>query len=197
MSQVASPPSPDRRVYIGRIVKVRGLRGDLKILPLTWDANRFRELEGVWVATPAGELRFMTFKRSRIEGQKVFVRFDDAPRRDLAEPLVGSELFVDEKQRAPLPEDYYYHDDLLGCEVICSERGPIGVVEEILEMPANEVWIVRGELGEVLVPAVRQFVNKLDLSKRRIEVTLPEGLVSAEREREPNADRHREDQTDS
>lgn len=177
MTEQASPPAPERRVIIGRIVKVRGLRGDLKILPLTFDPSRLTQLEGVWLSTPEGEERYLTPKRMRVEGGMVFVRFREVARRDLAEPLVGSELFVDIDQRSELPEDHYYHDDVIGCEVICSREGRLGILQRVLEMPGNDVWQVVGNRGEILVPVLKHVVDEFDFENRTIRVTLPEGLL--------------------
>lgn len=173
------PPAPERRVLIGRIVKVRGLRGDLKIQPLTWRPQRFLEMKGVWAAMPGGEERFLAFKRVREENGVVYVRFVDVARRELAEPLVGSELFIDEADRSPLPEDSYYIDDVVGCEVICTEHGSLGHLQQVLEMPGNDIWQVTGPFGEVLVPVIHEVVHTIDTKSRRIEVTLPEGLIES------------------
>lgn len=181
MSPDFVPPDPSRRVMIGRIVKVRGLRGDLKVLPFTWRPERFLDLKGVWLTTLQGEDRYLTFKRVRLEQAILFVRFNEAPRRDLAEVLVGAELFVDEADRDPLPADTYYFDDLLGCEVICSQRGDLGRLVEVMDLPANDVWRVEGPYGEILIPAIHEVVDEVDLKAKRIRVTLPDGLIDEEK----------------
>ncbi|MFH0881836.1 MAG: ribosome maturation factor RimM [bacterium] len=187
---MGSPHSPDpqRRVLVGRIVKARGLRGDLKILPMTWRPDRFQEMEGVWAALPGGEERYLTFKRVRQEGGMVYARFADVVRRDLAEPLVGSELFIDEDDRYPLPDDRYYIDEVIGCEVVCNRLGNLGHLQEVLETPANDIWRVTGPLGEVLIPVIRDVIVSIDIKNRRIEVTLPEGLVDSESSNDTESD---------
>ena len=173
-----SLPPPERRVLIGTIVKVRGLRGDVKIVPLTWRPERFDDLEGVWVVLGDGDERYLTFKRIRLESGIVFVRFNEAPRRDLAEELVGGELFIDVEERDPLPEDRFYLDDLLGCEVICSRYGRLGTLNRVMDLPANDVWVVDGgQYGEILIPAIREVVRTVDTAAKRIDVTLLEGLI--------------------
>jgi len=174
------PPDPQRRVLIGRIVKVRGLRGDLKILPMTWRPDRFQQMDGVWAALPSGEERYLTFKRVREEGGTVYARFVEVARRDLAEPLIGAELFIGEDDRSPLPEDRYYVDDIIDCEVTCTRLGELGKVQEVLEMPANDIWLVSGPLGEILIPVIRDVIVSIDVESRRITVALPQGLVDAE-----------------
>ncbi|MCB2200339.1 ribosome maturation factor RimM [bacterium] len=177
---ISIPPLPplERRVLIGTIVKVRGLRGDLKIVPLTWRPDRFDDLDGVWVARKGEEEQYFTFKRVRLEGGMVYVRFNEAPRRDLAEELVGGELFIDADERDPLPENRFYLDDLVGCEIHCRTFGPLGTLREVMDLPANDVWIVNGgQYGEILIPAIQEVVHKVDTTARRIEVTLMEGLI--------------------
>lgn len=171
-------PPPDRRVLIGTIVKVRGLRGDLKIVPLTWRPERFEDLDGVWLKSDGEEEKYLTFKRIRFEGGMIYVRFNEAPRRDLAEELVGSELFIDVAERDPLPEDRFYLDDLVGCEVVCSKYGSLGKLHEVMDLPANDVWVIQsGPYGEVLVPAIREIVQRVDTDAKRVDVTLMEGLI--------------------
>lgn len=179
------PPAPDKRVLLGTIVKVHGLRGDVKVAPLTWRPERFEHLQSIWVASDDEAPVLHTLKRVRVERGMVYLRFAELPRRDLVEPLVGRELFIDEKDREPLPEGYYYLDDLVGCRVHCSQYGNLGEVVEVMESRGNDVWIVRGPYGEVLVPAIQQVVQSVDIESRCIEVTLLEGLVEEKDEESP------------
>ncbi len=176
MNKLECPPE-NRRILIGKLIRVRGLQGDLKVLPFTWDPERFFQLDGVWCNTFNHLPRFFTFKRVRVEGDSVYVRFREAPTRELAESLLGADLFLDESERAVLPEDYYYYDDIIGCQIHCSRYGNVGNVQEILEAPAGEIWRVFGEYGEVLIPVIKEFVEKIDTPNRSILVNLPEGLV--------------------
>lgn len=180
MSAASQAPAPDRRILIGRIVKVRGLRGDLKILPLTWKLERFAELDNIWVHTAAGEDRLLTVKRLRIEGEMVFARFSETPLRELAEPLVGGELFIDVADRAELPEGRYYIDDVIGCNVVCSRYGELGTLTRVLDFPANDVWQVDGPYGEVLIPVIHDVVDEVDPASGSIRVTLPDGLIETD-----------------
>jgi len=173
-------PEKSRRVLIGKIVKVRGLRGDLKILPLTWRPERFEEFDSLLVVLPNGEINRYTIKRLRVENSMIFVRFQEVPRRDLAEELVGGEIYIDIDQRDELPEDMYYLDDLEGCKVVCSQFGDLGKITDIMDLPANNVWQVNGQYGEVLIPAIKEMVDDIDLVNKLIHVTLLDGLISQE-----------------
>ncbi len=171
-------PPPSRRLQIGLIAKVRGLRGDLKIAPMTWDVYRFEELDGVWVEMTGQEPQFYTFKRMRIEGQAVYVRFKEAPLRELAEKLVGGEVFIDDSQRLELFDDMYYIDDLVGCKIVDETHGELGTVTGVIDQAAQDIWQVDGPFGEVLIPAVIEFIVEMDLENRIINVDLPDGLIN-------------------
>jgi len=174
-------PDESRRILIGRIVKVRGLRGDLKIVPFTWLPDRFQFLESVLVLLPDGEIKPLTLTRTRVENSMIFVRFKEAGHRDLAEELIGGEIYIDINERAPLPEDMYYLDDLEGCGVTCSIHGDLGKIVEVLDLPANDVWRVVGRFGEVLIPVIKQVVDKILVEERIVHVTLLEGLIDQEK----------------
>lgn len=184
MSSVPACPPLERQVQIGKVVKIRGLRGDLKILPLTWNPDHFNDLEGLWFHKPDGSDEYHSLKRVRVDGAIVFVRLKDCPTRELAEPLVGSELFIDEEFRADLPENRYYIDDLVGCQVKCRKNGALGRLDEVMEMPANDVWVVHGEKGEILVPAIKSVVVDVQVEAKAILVELPEGLMPEDVDKE-------------
>ncbi|MBD3165728.1 16S rRNA processing protein RimM [bacterium] len=179
MSEPRPVPHPDRRVYIGRVARVRGLRGDLRVVPLTWDHHRFERLDELWCEAPDQSVHHLHIKRLRVESDAVFLRFQETPLRDLAEPLVGGRLFIDIEDRAELPDDMFYHDDAIGCEVVDVERGPLGTVTGVLSPSAHEVLEVTGPSGEILIPVAGGMVVEMDLAGKTIRVDLPEGLIEA------------------
>ena len=97
---------------------------------------------------------------------------------DAASQLVGKTLLVPESQ---LPEGFALHDveRLVGLEVCDASRGLLGTIEEVMQGVANDVWVVRGPLGEVLVPVVPEMVLSVD-EGAAIQVDLPVGLVEGE-----------------
>ncbi len=178
---VPDPPPKDRRVGIGVVVKAHGLKGDLKVQPATWRIERFADLEGVWLEGKDGRIHWLTPKRLRFEPGAVYIRFNEAPVREYAAPLIGGQLFVDMDDRDELPEDLYYMDDLVGCKVTCSKHGDLGTITEVMDLPANDVWQVQGPFGEVLIPAIREVVQQVDVEAKTIQVTLLEGLLPEEK----------------
>ena len=86
-------------------------------------------------------------------------------------------MTVDREQVPTLPTDSYYIFELVGCAVEDESGTPIGVVEEVLEMPSTDVYVVRGSHGEILIPAVKDYVKTVETGQRRIVVGGIEELV--------------------
>ncbi len=180
---IPEPPEPDRRVTIGQVVKAHGLKGDLKVQPLTWRPERFAELDRVWLESVDGRIHWLTPKRVRIEPGAVYLRFMEAPVREFVEPLINGRLFIDQADRDELPDDLYYVDDLVGCRVTCTVNGDLGTINDVMDLPANDVWQVDGPHGEVLIPAIHDVIDEIDIDKKQIRVTLPEGLLPEEQDK--------------
>lgn len=88
-------------------------------------------------------------------------------------------LQIEETEVYPLPKGVYYHFQLEGLEVIDVKRGPLGILSEILETGANDVYVVNSpRFGEILIPALKEVILKIDLDSARMEVALLPGLVA-------------------
>ena len=173
-------PKPDRRITIGMVVKAHGLKGDLKIQSSTWRPERFTDLKNIWLEGKDGRVHWLTPRRVRIESNAIYIRFKEAPVREYAQPLIGGRLFVDEGERDKLPEDLFYIDDLIGCKVTCSIHGDLGTIVDVMDTLANDVWQVNGPRGEVLIPAIQEMVDSVDIEAKQIQVTLLDGLLPSQ-----------------
>ncbi|MCZ7627436.1 MAG: ribosome maturation factor RimM [Candidatus Methylomirabilis sp.] len=97
-----------------------------------------------------------------------------------AEQLVGRELLIPRSAAPTLPEGSYYHADLIDLRVVTEEGRELGQIAEILETGANDVYVVRGEGSEWLLPATREVVRRVDLAQGMMVVRLLEGMIEAE-----------------
>ena len=160
------------RLVVGRIAKAHGIRGEVAIDVVSDEPARFAPGARVF----AGE-RTLIVETARAHHDRVLVRFEDVPDRSTAETLKGLELTVPISEARPLDDEWsFYPHQLTGLAVV-NERGDVlGTMDRVEENPANDLWIVRTDGGEVFVPAVRDIVVRVDLSTGTIVLRPPEGL---------------------
>lgn len=148
-------------IIIGKLGKVRGLDGALKIIPLTDFEGRFDDLTEVFVG---GNLR--QIEKVFHIGDELFVKFKCVDDRESAQKLTNKMLTVPRSQAAPLEDGEYYTFDIIGCEVFAGEK-KIGVVTEVLKTGSNDVFKIQGD-EEILIPALKSVVQKIDVTAKKI-----------------------------
>jgi 16S rRNA processing protein RimM len=174
MKQHAEP----QYLAIGRITMPFGVQGEVKVAIHTGWPHRFALLEQVYIGDEAAsQLQATKVERARLHKGQAILKLAACPDRDAAEVLRGQWLFVPRSEAVPTDEGEYYIYQIVGLEVWEGERH-LGRVVEVLEMPAeaNDVYVVRGPRGELLLPALRQVILKVDLEAGRMEVAVPPGL---------------------
>ncbi|MCH8319499.1 MAG: 16S rRNA processing protein RimM [Acidobacteria bacterium] len=162
---------------IARIVKKRGVRGEVAAELLTDFPERFSSLDEVRIFN--GETEYWEeIEKHWFHKNRVILKFRGRDRPEEVEELIGGDVQVSEDQRVSLPQDSYYHSDLIGCKVLENEE-VLGGVTGILETGAAgcNLVVTRADGGEFMVPLVRKFVLKVDVGKKVIQVNLPSGLV--------------------
>lgn len=160
---------------VGRILRPWGVRGELKVEILTEDPARFERLETVYVGPLFVPYRL---ERARLHSGAVLLKLAGCDDRTAAEVLRGLLVQVAMEDALPLEEGEYWAYQILGLEVWTSDGDLLGVVQEVLDTGANDVYVVRGRSGrEVLIPALKSVVLDIDLAAERMLVELPEGLT--------------------
>jgi 16S rRNA processing protein RimM len=163
-------------VAVGRIVGPWGLRGDLKVEPLTDFPQRFAAGRSLCLGGVA-----YSIERCRWQRGRAILKLAGIDSATAAETLRDRLLEVPEEELRPLGEGEYYHFQILGLEVRTTAGEVLGRVEQIISTGSNDVFVVRGQRGEVLIPAVDDVVKSVDPAAGRIEVEAVEGLLPAER----------------
>jgi 16S rRNA processing protein RimM len=168
---------------VGRILKVFGIRGECVVQPMTTSPARFRALKHVYLAPPSeveadGSVPDtpMTVEQVWIQKRGIRVKFSEVKDRTAAESLVGRLLLVDEHHRARVPRGTYFVHDIIGMTVHTDEGAEIGTVRDVLHMPAQDVYAIDTPRGELLLPAVKEFILAVDTASRRMTVHLIEGM---------------------
>lgn len=161
------------RVAVGRINGVWGVRGHVKVTPLTSNPERLVAGATLYVA---GEPRRVV-DVVHPQGYPC-MRFEGFPDRTAAEALRGALIEIDEADLTPLPEGEYYLHDLEGLEVVTAAGEHIGRLKEVLTTGANDVYVIaRPGKADALIPAIADVVLSVDIEGRRMTIEPMPGLL--------------------
>ena len=172
--------SKEERLSIGKIIGLHGVRGEVKVL-VYGDMEDFTWKE-VFLAG-GGVPRILRVEGARRHKGFFLVKLEGLDTRDAAGKLVGFELQVPRGELPELSDEEYYYFDLEGLEVWTDENKFLGRVVKIFPTGSNDVFEVKGPLGDVLIPAIEDVVREVDLEGKRITVHLLEGLIPEEKKK--------------
>jgi 16S rRNA processing protein RimM len=154
---------------IGKAAGTHGIRGELRVEP--WcDSPAF--LAGFETVYIGGTPRKVA--QSRVHKSFVLMKLDGTDTVEAAQALRGAVLSID-RSGVALPEGRFFIQDLIGLGVFDGEER-VGTLYDVLTTPAHDVYVVRGEDGEHMIPAVPEFVKEIDVENGVIKVTLIEGM---------------------
>lgn len=164
---------------IGEVLKPQGVRGQVKVRPDTNDPCRFAELEQVYVSQGEGYVPWAISDASVRDGY-VYCTLNHASTRDDAEHQRGAVLYVDRSHAVPLGENEYYISDLIGCTVQDRQGKKLGILADVLQPGANDVYEIKTSKGIMYVAALPFVVSNVDIMAGVItldEARLPEVAV--------------------
>ena len=165
-------PQDHQLIVVGRVVAPWGVKGEVKVEVMTDFPDRFSPGEEVHIdGCP------MRIENSRWHKGRVTLKLDTVDSVEAAEKLRGRWLEIPSSKLRPLPQDQYYQFQLIGLEVWTTEGQHLGRIADILPTGSNDVYLVQGELGELLIPAIEDVVKSVELEKGRIVVELIAGLL--------------------
>ena len=162
---------------VGVITSAHGIRGEVNVFPTSDDPERFEKLESVIVKKGAQE----TIRR--IENVKYFkkmviLKLEGIDDRNAAELLKSNDLMVDREHAQKLEEGEYFIADLIGLKVVTDDGQELGILKDVMETGANDVYIVKTAGGkEILLPVIPDCVLRVDLETGLVEVHLMPGLL--------------------
>ena len=155
------------RVAVARVVGSWGIRGQVRVEVLTVHHDRFAP--GARLYIQAQPYTVLTSHRRR---QQMVLQLQGIQTPEAAEALRGALLEVPESELRPLPADTFYHFQIMGLEVYTEEGEHLGTVADIIATGSNDVYVVRKEGQEVLLPAIEDVVRSINLAERRLVVQL-------------------------
>jgi 16S rRNA processing protein RimM len=162
-------------IAVGRITRAHGVNGEVAVMPLSEVDARFQPGSRLFVGE-SGRNRVIV-RAARPHRNRLLVSFEGVIDRDRAEALGGQYLFVRAEEAPELPEGEYWTFQLVGCEVATESGRALGRLREVIHTQANDVWVVEGDGGEVLVPALKEVVVSVEAANGRIVVREIPGLT--------------------
>ena len=164
------------RFRVGVIAGTHGLRGEVKVFPTTEDPRRFSDLEKVILVTGREE-RTLKIRSVKYFKKFVILGFEGMDRIEDVEKLKGSELMIGREDAIPLEEGEYFIPDLIGLKVVTDDGRELGVIKDVIETGANNVYDVQDDNGKrILIPAIPQCILDVRLEEGDMTVHLLPGL---------------------
>lgn len=164
-------------LQVGAVTSTHGLAGEVKVFPTTDDPKRFKKLKKVLIDTGKG-MRELEVAHVKFFKNLVILKFCGCDKIEDVMGFKGRDLYVTRENAVKLKKNEYFIADLIGMKVFLEDGTYLGMLAEVLQTGANDVYEVHMEDGrEVLVPAIRQCILDVDIEAEKMTVHLLEGLL--------------------
>jgi 16S rRNA processing protein RimM len=166
---MAAQPS---HVIVARIVAPFGIKGEVKAEVLTDFPDRLALRQTVLLGREDEALRRFTIRSVRFHQGQALLTFEECPDRTAAEGLRGLYVQIPSSEAAPLPDGHYYYHQIIGLDVWGTDGLPYGKITSVMTTGSNDVYVVEGERGRILVPALAGVVSAVDIEAGRMTVDM-------------------------
>lgn len=170
------PQSINDRVIIGKIVGVHGNKGTLKIHSYAESLQIFEAGAFIAINIPDSGERDYEIDWIKPHSRGALLALKNVKNRDQAETLIGADLIIEKVALPELEAGVYYWYDLIGLKVFTTDGRYLGTLESIVETGANDVYVVKDDVREILIPALESVVRSIDTDTKVMRVELPDGL---------------------
>lgn len=157
-------------IAVGKIVKAHGVRGEVKVFPLTNLSGRFESLTTVILERKDGVRIETEINSIRGSADNIIASFTAIETREQADEIRGAFISVRREDMPTLDSDQYYTIDLVGMSVRDEQGTDLGTIEEVIEYPASAALVIRSATGVIEMPAVRDFIITVDMDEKTVTV---------------------------
>ena len=162
---------------VGVITSTHGVHGEVKVFPTTDDVKRFKRLKEVLLDT-GRELKPMEVESVKFFKNMVILKFKGFDNINDIEIYKGKDLLVTRDKAVKLAPNENFIVDLIGLQVVTDEGEDFGVMKDVLQTGANDVYVVEMKNGkEVLLPAIKQCILDVNLDEQKMIVHVMDGLL--------------------
>jgi len=167
---------PGDLISVGEIINTWGIRGEVKVWPLTDFPERFKP-GAAFRMEKDDRFRTLTVETARFHKNVLLIKFLEIADTNAAGEIKGGILKITRDQLSDLPPDSFYIFEIIGMEVLTTGGVLLGRVKDILTAGGNDIYVVAGEFKDYLIPAVKQVVRKVDSENRRMVIEPMDGLL--------------------
>jgi 16S rRNA processing protein RimM len=170
-------PEAARVIGVGRVAGTHGLKGALRVRCDNSDSTVLQSVTRVFVEASSGVREYALAGVARLNRNHLKIALEGVNDVNAAEALRGGSVMVAVADLPQLRPGEFYYFQAIGCEVILTDGRRLGVIEEVFATGANEVWVVRRDGSEVLVPVIEDVVKAMDFQRRRVTIEPIPGLL--------------------
>lgn len=161
---------------VGKLINSHGIKGEVKIYPLTDDVERFNYLKSAYLGKDKIPVSIQGVKIHKGMALLKFKEFND-----INEILKYKDeyLYVDEDNKVLLPDNHFFISDLISCKVFDMKNNYIGDIIDVLQGYSNDVYVIKDSMQnkEYLVPAVKAFIKDVNIKEKLILIDPVEGMI--------------------
>lgn len=151
---------------VAQILRPHGVKGEVKVYPLTDDISRFKKLREAYIERN-GQYESVSVEGSKRAADAVVLKIAGVDTPEQAEKLRRLYILVDRQHAVRLPEGTWFVSDIIGCSVESSDGEELGVVKDVFETNANDVYEIAGR-RRLMVPALKKLLKTVDIVNKRI-----------------------------
>lgn len=159
---------------IGKIINTHGIKGELKIYPLTDDISRFDSLKTAYIGEDKLIVNAVGVKYNK---DMPIIKLNEFNNINEVIKFKNEYLYVDDNNLMKLADDRYFVFDLLDCKVEDIKGDFIGIIKDVIENPSNDTYLIVNDDKEYLVPAVKEFVKDIDIDNKLIIIDPIKGMI--------------------
>lgn len=167
------------RLKVGKIVNTHSLKGEVKVISSTdFEEERFKKGSKLLITRGNQLIREVVVESYRNHKNFLLVKFEEIDSVEEAEKLKNLQIKIDSTEVGELEENEFYFHQIIGCEVFDENDKNLGEIIDILTPGANDVWVIKGENGkEILIPYIEDVVKKIDITNKKVNIEVMEGLI--------------------
>ncbi len=162
---------------MGKVVATHGIRGQLRIAVYSGIFDTILSLDSLTLKGPDGKMESFAVAGSVIHGRKLLIALREYDTINQVQHLVGREVYAGRDQLPELDEGEYYWCDLLGLKVVTEQGELLGTITDIIATGSNDVYVVKNDAREYLIPALEEVVLDVDLGEEKMVIRPPDGLL--------------------